>query len=347
MYRRRHREGDVAHHRQRQQARVGSVGEREKRVGSFDSTTGLQQLLGQKADVVSRTVEGNHETGREAPRGKLLVRKQVGETLKQSRDLLECQVAEHRIALQEAAARLQAARRERERTEAVLRGSQRRLRVLATRLQDLQEEERRRIARDIHDEFAQALTSLKIDVSWLSKRLVPGQEELQVRLSAMTEQLDLLFDAVQRIGTALRPHILDHLGVLAAIEWQLQDARRRTGLRYTLTLPHHDVYLEPACATALFRIFQEAFTNILRHAEATHVDVHVARCTGGIRVRVSDNGKGMQPDQLVNPHTSGLLGMRERAQLWEGKVTIRNRRSGGTMVTVFMPNAVGNGSRER
>jgi signal transduction histidine kinase len=227
--------------------------------------------------------------------------------------------------------------RERERTEAALRSSQRRLRALATRLQDLQEEERRRIARDIHDELAQAFTSLKIDVSWLSKRLVSGQEELQVRLTAMTEQLDLLFDAVQRIGMALRPPILDHLGLLAAIEWQLQDARRRTGLRYTLTLPRQDVHLEPAHVTALFRIFQEAFTNVLRHAEATHVNVHVARRVDGICLKVSDNGKGVQPDQLMDPHASGLLGMRERAQLWDGNVTIRNRRSGGTTVMVFIP----------
>jgi signal transduction histidine kinase len=282
-------------------------------------------------------VDGNREAGRKAPRGKSLLHKQAKNILKQSRDLLERQIAEQHVALQEADARLRAAARERERTEVALRSSQHRLRALATRLQDLQEEERRRIARDIHDEFAQAFTSLKIDVSWLSKRLVPGQEELQVRLIAMTEQLDMLFDAVQRIGMALRPPILDHLGLLAAIEWQLQDARRRTGLRYTLTLPRHDVHLEPARVTALFRIFQEAFTNVLRHAEATHVDVHVARRANGVCLKVSDDGKGIPPDRLMDPHASGLLGMRERAQLWDGDVTIRHRRSGGTTVMVFVP----------
>jgi signal transduction histidine kinase len=153
----------------------------------------------------------------------------------------------------------------------------------------------------------------------------------------MTTQLDTLFDAIQRIGNALRPHILDHLGLIAAIEWQLQDVRRRTGLRYTLTLPKQEVHLESARATALFRIFQEALTNVLRHAEATRVNVRVAPQTNGIRLSVSDNGKGIRLDQLRDPDTLGLMGMRERAQLLSGKMTIQNRHGEGTTVTVFMP----------
>jgi signal transduction histidine kinase len=304
---------------------------------SVDRSPEPQHLLSWKSDVISQTINSPGEAREGEPQGKSLTRTRAKKSRQQSPGYLESQVAEYLVALQVIEARLQMAVHERERTEAALHASQRRLRALATGLQELQEEERRRIARDIHDELAQAFTSLKIDASWLSKRLVPGQEELQVCLSGMTKQIDMLFDAVERIGTALRPHILDHLGLLAAIEWQLQDARRRTGLSYTLTLPHQEVHIEPARATALFRIFQEAFTNVLRHAEATHMDVHVAQCAGGIRVEVSDNGKGMRTDQLVDHNTPGLLGMRERAQLWDGDVTICNRPTGGTTVTVFIP----------
>jgi PAS domain S-box-containing protein len=267
----------------------------------------------------------------------ITARKQVEETWRQTHEQLERRIAVDTVTLQETSMQLQAAVSERERMEEALRSSQDQLWALATRLQGLQEEERRRIARDIHDEMAQGLTSLKIDVSWLSKHLVSGQVDLQERLAAMTTQLDMLFDAVQRIGTALRPYILDHLGLLAAIEWQLQDMRRRTGLRYTLTLPQQDIHLESARATALFRIFQEALNNVLRHAAATRVTVRVAQWASGIRLSVSDNGKGIHPEQLQDLDTLGLVGMHERAQLWNGNVTVQNRRGGGTTVTVWMP----------
>jgi two-component system, NarL family, sensor histidine kinase UhpB len=137
-----------------------------------------------------------------------------------------------------------------------LRSFQEQLRDLATHLQDRQEEERRCIAREIHDELAQTLTALKIDVSWLMRRLAKAPEALQERLKEMSALIDALVNSVRRIGTELRPDILDDLGLTAAIEWQLQEVHKRTGMDYKLSLPSEDIPLDQARATAMFRIFQ-------------------------------------------------------------------------------------------
>jgi PAS domain S-box-containing protein len=221
--------------------------------------------------------------------------------------------------------------------EQALRASQEQLRALATHLQERQEEERRRIAREIHDELAQALTVLKMDVAWLGNRLAKADASCRRRLRDMRALLDGLVQSVRRIGTDLRPDILDDLGLTAAIEWQLQEVSKRTGLAHELTLPAQDIALEQALATAIFRIFQEALTNVLRHAGASKVTVRVMLQPEGLILEIADDGKGITPAQLADRKALGLLSMRERAHLWGGDLTICGRPGQGTTVTLRMP----------
>jgi PAS domain S-box-containing protein len=241
-------------------------------------------------------------------------RKHTEDALKQSHALLEQQVETRTAALQQ---------------------SRQQLRQLATHLQQKQEQERTRIAREVHDELAQLLTGLKIGVAWLSKRLAIGPASWQQHLTTMNSTIDTLFQAVHHIATRLRPHVLDDLGLIAAISWQTQEMCQRTGLAYKLLLPQ-EVTIDPARATALFRILQEALMNVVRHAEARQVIVHVMQHADAILLEVTDDGKGFDPARLSD-HSLGLLGMRERARLWEGKVTITGQPGSGTTVMARLP----------
>ena len=237
-------------------------------------------------------------------------------------------ISERKAALQKAKQAEQAVQQSREQ-----------LRALATHLQTQQEEERLHIAREIHDELAQALTVLKIDVAWLSHRLAASDASYRQRLSEMAGMLDTLVNTVRRIGTELRPHILDDLGLTAAIEWQLQEVCKRTGMAHQLELPAEEIPLGQAQATAIFRIFQEALTNVLRHAAANKVSVRLVQRPEALLLQVVDNGRGITPEQLTARHSLGLLSMRERAHLWGGEVTIEGKPGLGTIVSVRIPNA--------
>jgi PAS domain S-box-containing protein len=223
--------------------------------------------------------------------------------------------------------------------EQTLRSFQEQLRDLATHLQERQEEERRCIAREIHDELAQTLTALKIDTSWLMRRLDKAPRAVQERLKEMGALLETLVNSVRRIGTELRPDVLDDLGLTAAIEWQLQDVHKRTGIDYELSLPSEDIPLDQGRATAMFRIFQEALTNVLRHAEASKAVVRVMQQADALLLEVADDGKGITPEQLTDRTSLGLLSMRERALLWGGELTIQGKAGEGTRVTVRLPYA--------
>jgi PAS domain S-box-containing protein len=221
--------------------------------------------------------------------------------------------------------------------EQALQQSREQLRALATHLQDQQEEERRRIAREIHDELGQALTALKIDLVWLSNQWATADLRCRNRLTEMGVLLDGLVSSVRRIGTELRPGILDDLGLTAAIEWQLQEVHKRTGLSYKLTLPEDDIALDQARATGMFRIFQEALTNVLRHASAGEVTVRLVPLPNTLVLEVADDGKGITSGQLADRSSLGLLSMRERAHLLGGDVTILGKAGEGTIVSLRVP----------
>jgi len=272
------------------------------------------------------------------------LRKQAEQALKQAHRTLEHRVEERTAELQRMNAKLQLEIAERQRAaikaqqaEEALRNSHEQLRQLATHLQNAQEQERAYIARELHDDLAQALTSMRLDVSWLAGRALTAPTVWRERLVSIATSIDALHQAVRRIGTALRPNVLDALGLAAAIEWQLQDIQQRTDLTYTLQKPTQELILEQACATAIFRIFQEAITNIVRHAEASHISVRLEQQANAVLLEVADNGKGVSRRQITDRHSLGILGMRERARLWGGYVTINSTLDEGTTVTIWIP----------
>jgi PAS domain S-box-containing protein len=274
----------------------------------------------------------------------ITLRRQAETAMKQAHELLEHQVAKRTVELQRANARLKTEIVERQRAaeqaqqaQQALRTSQEQLRQLTVYLQNAQEQERSQIARQLHDDLAQTLTSLKMDVVWLSRRAEATPAVWRERLTAMAAALDTLGESLRRIGTELRPNVLDDLGLMAAIEWQLKDVASRTNLAYSLKTPTEDLTIDAARSTAMFRIFQEALINVVRHAEATSLAVRLCQYPDAWLLEVADNGQGITPEQVTSPTSLGLLGMRERAHMWGGDVIIQRGPGAGTTVTIRLP----------
>jgi PAS domain S-box-containing protein len=220
---------------------------------------------------------------------------------------------------------------------AELESSHERLRALAGHLQAAREEERTRVAREIHDELGQALTGLKMDVAWLRKKLAKDQEPLREKTDSMLALMDQTIQSVRRISTELRPGVLDDLGLAAAIEWQIHEFQNRTGIKCVLASRLDDIRLDHLRSTALFRIFQETLTNIARHARASKVSIKLERKNRDVSLQVQDNGSGIPKNKLSDRRSLGILGMRERALLLGGEFMINGVRGKGTTVTARIP----------
>lgn len=227
-------------------------------------------------------------------------------------------------------------RREHEQAEEKLRRSHDQLRALTGHLQFVREEERTRIAREVHDELGQALTGLRLDLSWLSGKF-HGAREPQKKIKTMSAQIDATIQAVRRIATELRPGVLDSLGLAAAIEWQAAEFQERTGIRCEMKIEVDEMMWEREFSTACFRIFQETLTNITRHAEATEVEVRLAQVGGDLLLTVRDNGRGITDKEIVHAGSIGLIGMKERAAQVGGDVTFSGASGEGTTVTLRVP----------
>jgi PAS domain S-box-containing protein len=223
------------------------------------------------------------------------------------------------------------------RAQAELESSHERLRALAAHLQAAREEERTRVAREIHDELGQALTGLKMDLSWLRKKLPKEHDPLREKTDSMLALMDQTIQSVRRISTELRPGVLDDLGLTAAIEWQIQEFQKRTGIKCQLAARLEDIDIDRPRSTALFRIFQETLTNIARHAHATRVRIKLQQHNGDVSLQVQDNGHGIPKNKLSDSRSLGILGMRERALLLGGEVTLQGVRGKGTKVTARIP----------
>ena len=226
---------------------------------------------------------------------------------------------------------------ERMRAEEALRRSQEELRELASVANSAREQEKSRIARELHDELAQALTALKMDVAWFTEQLPAGQKSLSEKLAAMQAMLDGTVAATRRIAADLRPPMLDDLGLVPAAEWLVQSFTERTGIHCELAVGAPDLELGDPHASAVFRILQESLTNVARHARASRVEVALDLREGAVTLMVRDNGDGFSPEAPRKPDSYGLMGLRERAYLLGGEVRIGSEPGGGTTVEVRIP----------
>jgi len=212
------------------------------------------------------------------------------------------------------------------------------LRALADRLERVREEDRKRVARDLHDEIGQILTSIKMDMKWISRRLPDSDGEVRNRLQESLESVDEGVKVVRAICSRMRPGVLDDLGLAAAIEWQAGEFESRNGVRCQVTVPPVDLHMDGDRATAAFRIFQECLTNVVRHAEAKLVRVDLSQEDERIVLVVEDDGVGfLGPDLSSTAGSLGLLGMKERAQACGGDVRISSSPGNGTTVTIRVP----------
>ena len=227
---------------------------------------------------------------------------------------------------------------ERKQAEEQVRQSEERLRALTARLQSVREEERTMISREIHDELGQALTGLKMDLTWLANHMKGDQKHLAAKFKSMYGLIDETIQSVRRIASGLRPEVLDEAeGLAAAIGWQARHFQMRTGIRCKIDLPADSPALDQERSTATFRIFQEILTNVARHADATRLDVSMKLDTDRLRLEVKDNGKGIPESAVRGPKSLGLLGMHERATLIGGKIDIAGAPGKGTKVTLTVP----------
>jgi PAS domain S-box-containing protein len=249
------------------------------------------------------------------------------------------QVASNRIAYHNAPAELCTAIdiTDRKRAEEQLKISEQRLHQLAGYLQTIREEERTRIAREIHDELGQAMTAMKMDLSWLTKRVPEEQAPIHERLKGMIELVSDTITTVRRLATQLRPGILDDLGLPAALEWQAHEFQTRTGIGCDFVAEADVSDLAPERATAIFRICQEALTNVARHAEATQVHIRLWEEQNQLRLEVQDNGRGISTSETAHLRSFGLLGMQERAFLLGGEFQLTGSPTHGTTVTARIP----------
>jgi signal transduction histidine kinase len=237
--------------------------------------------------------------------------------------------------------RLESADISRQFAEEDLRASRERLRELSAYTQVMQEEERVRIAREVHDELGQSLTALKMDVAMLRKQ-VPASEDMERRINSINELVNGTIQSVRRISSELRPSVLDDLGLAAAIEWQAREFEKRSGLNCHVEIPEYEIATNPSQATALFRIFQETLTNVARHAKASSVEVLLSERSGStgnpfVLLRVHDDGIGFDDQNLAITQSLGLMGMRERATLAGGTLDLAGALGEGMTVTVTMP----------
>lgn len=226
---------------------------------------------------------------------------------------------------------------ERKKTQRELEKSQEQLRNLTAYLRGVREEERTRISREIHDELGQLLTALQIDVSLLGAKLNKNQDTLKEQARSMSNSIETAVETVQRIARDLRPGLLDELGLVAAIEWETEKFGERTGTECKVHLDLEDDGLDRNLSTNAFRIFQEALTNVARHAGASELKIGLKEVKNELILQIVDNGRGIPEEKISDPHSFGLIGVQERARFLGGKVDISGVRNGGTTVIVSIP----------
>jgi PAS domain S-box-containing protein len=225
----------------------------------------------------------------------------------------------------------------RTRAEAALRESRQEIQDLALAASNAREQEKSRIARELHDELGQALTALKLDVNWLKAQLANPTADTTRKLDGMQVLLDGTVASARRIAADLRPLMLDDLGLTAAAEWLVNNFTSRTGIPCELVIGEGDLDLPDPHATAVFRVLQECLTNIARHAKAAQVEATLERTADKVLLTVGDNGRGFTPGLGRQPGSYGLVGIKERALLLGGEVRIESSPGKGTRIEMTIP----------
>lgn len=272
----------------------------------------------------------------------ITARKKAEAYLQEAQAELEKKVVERTAQLAETNEVLRGEIVERQRGEDALRASERQLRDLTAYLQSVREEERKYLARELHDELGQQLTALKMDLSWLAEKSAAqndaAQRTIVEKSKTMIAAVDDAMNATRRIVSELRPAALDELGLEAAVEWLAQDFQKRTGIICKLETDFDERELEQDLTTTMFRIVQECLTNIVRHASAARANISLKKTGDDLLLEVEDDGRGIDETDASGAHSFGLLGMRERALLLGGTVKIERRDAAqGTRVVVRIP----------
>jgi PAS domain S-box-containing protein len=258
---------------------------------------------------------------------------------KKNGELMYMDITSHRMAYNNHPAILSVAENITQRMiiEEQLRKSYDDIRLLNAHLETIREEERAFIAREIHDELGQQLTALKMDTSWLSKKLTVNDPQTSQRLNSMISLIDETVKTVRRIASDLRPGILDDLGLIAALEWQSNEFEKRTGIKVAFYAEIAELSLDKNCSTALFRVYQELLTNIARHSFATLVETNIRVDAEKLIMSVSDNGKGFDVNNVKAKNTLGLMGINERVAMLHGQLQLNSVANKGTSIIITIP----------
>ncbi|HBL23013.1 MAG TPA: hypothetical protein DDZ40_02735 [Deltaproteobacteria bacterium] len=255
----------------------------------------------------------------------------------ETHEVLEQRVRQRTARLSELNELLKQEIAERRKIEAALQDSHERLRHLSIHLQKIREDERTTLSRELHDEFGQALTGMKLDVSWIKRRLPENDGLILERLNSVLAALDRTIITVQQMSARLRPVALDDFGLRDAVELAVRDLTKRTDIVSRIVSEPYNIGLNDTVSTGAFRILQESLTNVVRHSRAQDVTISLKKKKGIFTMEISDNGKGITKKELVDPRSIGLTGMHERAHAMGGTLTIMGVRGKGTTVTLTVP----------
>jgi PAS domain S-box-containing protein len=250
---------------------------------------------------------------------------------------LENRVRKRTSDLTEMNRRLLAEIQRRKKTEQEMRRSREELRYLSEHLQQMREEDKAYVAREVHDQLGQSLSALTIDLAWLKEKVPQEDGRLREQVQSIERQVSGTMQSVREICRELRPPVFDDFGLLIAIKWHLREFEKRTGIKCVAIMDEKIPTLEKGLALVILRTYQETMTNILRHAEATKVRVTLRTHAKNLVLRVKDNGKGIRRKQIEAPLSLGILGIRERVRFWGGKSFFTGSPGKGTTMTVSIP----------
>lgn len=267
----------------------------------------------------------------------LLKQRLAEEALQSAYAELEAQVEARTQELSNTVRALRSEVQERQRAEQLVTESKDQLRALSAHLMSIQEEQQKRISRELHDELGQAMTAIKIDLNWIRSQLSSEQSEIQSKIQALIPLVSDTITTVQRICAELRPGILDDLGLVAALEWLTQEFEKRTQIHCRLDILPEELRVPTEISLPIYRICQEALTNVMRHADAERVSIFMQQKTDEIYLEIRDNGRGISDAEQSASSSLGLMGMRERVMPWNGRVEIDGVAGKGTEIRVHIP----------